>query len=63
MTEKKRQAFQTAINLLKFIYESDFTVVAQIITAEATNDTELIADYMQCVVDGCSEIVEILKEK
>ena len=48
-----------AVNLLKNIYQEDFVAVAQIITAEADGDNEILVDYLTCVED----FVKKLKEK
>lgn len=63
MTDKQKQAMTGAVKLLKNIYSEDFIAVAQIIEAEAKENKELIADYIQCVSDYCHEIAKILKEK
>ena len=48
-----------AVNLLKNIYQDDFMAVAQIITAEADNNNEILIEYLDCVED----FVKKLKEK
>ena len=48
-----------AVNLLRNIYQDDFTAIAQIITAEADGNKEIIIDYLTCV----EEFVVKLKEK
>ena len=48
-----------AVNLLKNIYQDDFMAVAQIITAEADENKEILIEYLDCV----EEFVKKLKEK
>lgn len=48
-----------AVNLLKNIYQEDFMAVAQIITAEADENTDILIEYLDCV----EKFVKKLKEK
>ena len=54
-----------AVNLLKNIYQDDFMAVAQIITAEADENKEILIEYLECVEDFVKKlkVIEICLTK
>lgn len=48
-----------AVNFLKNVYQEDFVAVAQIITAEADENNNILIEYLDCVED----FIKKLKEK
>lgn len=63
MTDKKKEAFDNAVNILKNIYGDDMVAVGTLIRGEAEEDVEMMTDFLECVSDHIDNLIDALNEK
>lgn len=63
MTNKKKEAFNNAVAMLKSIYGNDIIAVGTLVRGEAEEDVEMMTDFLECVSDHIDNLIDALNEK
>lgn len=63
MTNKKKEAFNNAVAMLKSIYGNDIIAVGTLVRGEAEEDVEMMTDFLGCVSDHIDNLIDALNEK
>lgn len=63
MTNKKKEAFNNAVAMLKSIYGNDIIAVGTLVRGEAEEDVEMMTDFLECVSDHIDNLIDVLNEK
>ena len=62
MTDKKKEAFNNAVNILKKIYGDDMIAVGMLIRGESEGNVGMITDFLDCVSDHIDGLIDTLNE-
>lgn len=60
MTDKKKEAFNKAVSILKKIYGDDMIAVGTLIRGESEENVSMITDFLDCVSDYINGLVDTL---